>query len=87
MLTADLIRPRLQLSGKDIRTRPVGLDDPDVLQTAADLIGLFERHLNQPRWRLSAALEDYEGDRLDYPILRGLAKVLSDVATFASEPP
>jgi hypothetical protein len=87
MLTADLIRPRLQLSGRDIRTRPVALDEPSLLRTAADLIGLFQAHRGQPRWKLDEALEDYEGDRLDYPIIRGLAKVLSDAANFASEPP
>jgi predicted nuclease of restriction endonuclease-like RecB superfamily len=42
--------------------------------------------LNHPRRELEAALEEYEGDRLDYPVLRGLAKVLSDAATFANEP-
>src|SRR5262249_25079637 len=47
----------------------------------------FQAHLNHPRRELDSALEEYEGDRLDYPVLRGLAKVLSDAATFANEPP
>jgi predicted nuclease of restriction endonuclease-like RecB superfamily len=87
MLTADLIRPRLRVNGQEIFTRPVPLDDSTILQTAADLIQLFEAHIGQPRWCLSAALQEYEGDRLDYTLIRGLAKVLSDAATFASEPP
>ena len=87
MLTADLVRPRIHVAGKDISTRPVSLDDPAIAQIAADVIRLFQAHLGQPRWKLHEALEDYEGDRLDYPLIRGLAKVLSDAATFASEPP
>ena len=86
MLTADLIRPRLHVSGKDVSTRPVSLADPTALQTAADVIRLLETHIGQPRWKLQEALEDYEGDRLDYPLIRGLAKVLGDAATFAAEP-
>lgn len=87
MLTADLIRPRLRADRKEIFTRPVALEDEAGLQTAADLIQLYTAHQGRPRRELEAALEDYEGDRLDYPIIRGLAKVLSDTAVFASEPP
>jgi predicted nuclease of restriction endonuclease-like RecB superfamily len=87
VLTADLVRPRVHANGPAIRTRPVSLHDAASLQTAAELIALFQAHQGRPRWELWAALEDYEGDRLDYTFIRGLAKVLSDAATFASEPP
>jgi uncharacterized protein len=87
MLTADLIRPRIRIQGSEITTQPLSPQDPLGLRTAAELIQLFQAHVNQPRRELEAALEDYEGDRLDYPILRGMAKVLSDAATFANEPP
>jgi len=87
MLTADLIRPRVRVWGNEIMTQPLSQKDPSGLRTAAELIQLFQTHLNHPRRELEAALEDYEGDRLDYPILRGFAKVLSDAATFANEPP
>lgn len=87
MLTADLIRPRVRIQGNEIKTQPLSQTDPVGLRTAAELIQLFRAHLNHPRRELEEALEEYEGDRLDYPILRGLAKVLSDAATFANEPP
>jgi uncharacterized protein len=87
MLTADLIRPRVRIQGNQISTQPLSHKDPIGLRTAAELIGLFQAHLNHPRRELDEALEEYEGDRLDYPVLRGFAKVLSDAATFANEPP
>ena len=87
MLTADLIRPRVRIQGNQITTQSLSHKDPTGLRTAAELIRLFQAHLNHPRRELDEALEEYEGDRLDYPVLRGLAKVLSNAATFANEPP
>src|SRR5512133_630575 len=87
MLTADLIRPRVRIRGNEIMSEPLSPTGQSGLRTAAELIDLFQAHLNHPRWELDAALEEYEGDRLDYPILRGLAKVLIDAATFANQPP
>jgi len=87
MLTADLIRPRIRIQGNQITTQPLSPLDLSGLRTATELIQLFQAHLNHPRRELDAALEEYEGDRLDYPILRGLAKVLGDAATFTNEPP
>jgi uncharacterized protein len=86
MLTADLIRPRIRIRGNEVTTQPLSQTDPRGLRTSDELIQLFHAYLNQPRRELEAALEEYEGDRLDYPVLRGLAKVLSDSATFANEP-
>lgn len=86
MLTADLIRPRIRIQGNEITTQSLTQTDLIGQRTAGELIDLFRAHLHQPRRELEAALEEYEGDRLDYPILRGLAKVLSDDATFANEP-
>jgi uncharacterized protein len=86
MLTADLIRPRIRIQRNEITTQPLSRTDPIGRRTAAELIQLFHAHLNHPRRELEVALEEYEGDRLDYPVLRGLAKVLSDAATFANEP-
>jgi uncharacterized protein len=87
MLTSDLIRPRVRIWGNEIMSEPLSPTDLRGLRTAAELIELFQAHRNHPRWELDAALEEYEGDRLDYPILRGMVKVLSDAATFANEPP
>src|SRR5262245_37498305 len=86
MLTSDLIRPRVRIQGNAINTEPLSQTDPVGLRTAAELIQLFQAHLNHPRRELEEALEAYEGDRLDYPVLRGLAKVLSDAATYTNEP-
>ncbi len=87
MLTADLIRPRIRIRGNEIMSQPLSPADRNGLRTAAELVELFQAHRNHPRWELNAVLEEYEGDRLDYPVLRGMAKVLSDAATFANEPP
>ena len=86
MLTADLIRPRVHIQGNEITTQPLSQADPARLRTADELIQLFQAHLNRPRRELDEALEDYEGDRLDYPVLRGFAKILSGAATFVNEP-
>ena len=86
MLTADLIRPRVRVRNGEITTQSLSLDSRTARQTAADLIQIFQEHVDRPRWELDEALEEYEGVRLDYPIIRGLAKVLRDGATFASSP-
>src|SRR5258708_6133424 len=51
-------------------------------QTAQDLLDLFQQHRGQSRARWEEALEIYEGTRVDYLRIRGLAKVLTDAATF-----
>lgn len=87
MLTADLIRPRVRRRGNEIYTQALSVDSRTAQQTAADLIEIFRAHVHRPRWELDEALADYEGVRLDYPVIRGLAKVLRDAATFATNPP
>lgn len=82
MLTADLIRPRLQARGERLSVRQVRADDADWQKSAAELIALFAAHRGQRRAVWDAALETYEGERTDYSVLRGLAKVLEDAATF-----
>ncbi|MBZ0280509.1 MAG: DUF790 family protein [Anaerolineae bacterium] len=82
MLTADLVRPRLRLKGVSLSVEHLEPTPPH-LKTAADLIALFAGHLGQPQGKWDAALEAYEGHRTDYILIRGLAKVLEDSATFA----
>jgi predicted nuclease of restriction endonuclease-like RecB superfamily len=81
MLTGDLVRPRLRKRGDQLQIDwlPANLFWQ---QTAADLIALFHEQIGQPRHVWDTALEAYEGERTDYIVLRGLAKVLSDAATF-----
>ncbi len=86
MLRADLIRPRLEYQGQQVL--PVALpSDYHYLGMAADLIRLVQSYIGQRRGDLDEALKTYEGDSLDYPIIRGLASVLESRATFGNEPP
>jgi hypothetical protein len=82
MLTADLIRPRLQWEGKTLSVKMVDEQDTPALQTAQDLLTLLQSMVNQPLAAFQSRLEEYEGNRTDYLFIRGLAKVLLDAATF-----
>lgn len=82
MLTSELIRPRLRIHGSTLRVEMVNEHDPLLQQTAQDLICLFHRYLGQSHAAWEAAMRVYEGARLDYVFIRGLAKVLTDAATF-----
>lgn len=81
MLTGDLVRPRLRKRGSVLEVEML-VANKHWRRSAADLIALFRQHTNQPRYAWESALEAYEGERTDYIILRGLAKVLADEATF-----
>jgi uncharacterized protein len=81
MLTADLIRPRLRQRGMLLTVNMLPAKRTE-LKTAADLITLFQQQVGKPLQAWHDALEAYEGERTDYIIVRGLAKVLEDAATF-----
>jgi uncharacterized protein len=82
MLTSELVRPRLRFTGSTLSVEMVDEQDPYLLQTAQDLIALLQRHIGQTQEEWEETLATYEGARVDYIILRGLAKVLTDAATF-----
>lgn len=86
MLKAELIRPRLEICNGQVWTRPIPADY-HYLTIAAELIALFRQHIGHSRGALAEALRDYEGDSLDYPVIRGLAAVLEARCTFGSDPP
>lgn len=86
MLTADLIRPFLRTTGRILSVDQVEEHDPLWLQTAADLIALFRGHVGHARAEWDEARETYEGTRVDYLRIRGLAKVLEDASTFLPRP-
>jgi hypothetical protein len=86
MLKGDLIRPRIIVRGDQLATRQLNANY-HWLTVAGELIALFGRHEGQTRSRLDEALRDYEGDSVDYPIIRGLAAVLANRATFDTQPP
>src|SRR5579859_643409 len=84
MLTADLVRPRLRQHGSSIAVLFVEPTDSHCLATAADLIDLFRAHVGRTLSVWETALDEYEGERMDYVVIRGLAKVLTDAAAFAA---
>lgn len=86
MLKSELIRPRITVTGQTVTPKHLPADY-HWLGVATQLIALFQTHLGQTRGQLADALRAYEGDNLDYPIIRGLASVLENRATFEREPP
>ncbi|MBN1285756.1 MAG: DUF790 family protein [Anaerolineae bacterium] len=82
MLTGDLVKPRLRARAGKLQIKMLSERDAAAQQTAADLTKLFREHTGAPQGALDDALEVYEGDRLDYIVIRGLAKVLRDGAVF-----
>ena len=82
MLTADLVKPRLRLRGSELSIDMLDEHNPAWLQTARELIALLQEHVRQPLAAWDGTLESYVGERIDYVIVRGLAKVLTDAATF-----
>lgn len=82
MLTADLVKPRLRQRGTELYIDMLNINDSHWLQTATELIALFQKHVGQTQAVWDRALETYEGERIDYFTIRGLAKVLIDAATF-----
>ena len=86
MLTADLVRPRLHLRGSELSIDMLEERDPCWLQSAQDLISLLQEQVGQSQAAWDRALESYVGERVDYVVVRGLAKILTDAATFTPLP-
>lgn len=86
MLKSQLIRPRIEVRGNQVRPKILSADY-HWLTVAGNLIELFRENVGNSRGQLDEALRDYEGDNLDYPIIRGLADVLTKQADFGSSPP
>jgi uncharacterized protein len=83
MFTSDLIRPFLRTNGRTLTVDLLDETDSYWLQTALELIALFQRHLGMEQANWEQSLEAYEGTRIDYLRIRGLARVLTSAATFA----
>jgi predicted nuclease of restriction endonuclease-like RecB superfamily len=82
MLTSDLIKPRLRIQGTSLRVEMVNEQDPSARQIAQDLISLFQCHQGEPQEAWDEALRAYEATNVDYVLIRGIAKVLTDASTF-----
>ena len=82
MLTAELVKPRVRMLGSQLFIDLLNIHDACWLQTAADLIALLRSQQGQSLGTWEHAVEAYEGERVDYIVVRGMAKVLTDAATF-----
>lgn len=84
MLTSDLVTPRIRCSATTLTVAFLNEQDAHWQKTARELIALFAGQRGKTLTAWVQALETYIGDRLDYVVIRGLAKVLSDAATFSA---
>lgn len=82
MLTGDLARSRLYQRNNELQIEWLDSDNAHWQRTAADLIRLLQQQVGKPQEAWQQAQEIYEAGRIDYMTIRGLAKVLSDGATF-----
>jgi len=82
MLTAELVRSRIRQRGPELTIEMLDIHDAHWLETATELLALLQQHVGHSQATLDRALEAYEGERIDYFTVRGLAKVLTDAATF-----
>jgi predicted nuclease of restriction endonuclease-like RecB superfamily len=82
MLTGELVRPRLRKRGNELHLDLVKETDQRWQRTASDLIALLHQHVGQTHGAWAEAVEAYLGSSTDYMVVRGLAKVLGDAATF-----
>ena len=76
MLTSDLLLTRSR--GPYIEPRYVAVEDPALIDLAQALIDIHAEHQGKTRRELQRALDLLAGDRTDYRIQRGLAKLLGD---------
>jgi predicted nuclease of restriction endonuclease-like RecB superfamily len=77
MLTRDLLRARL----RNGQIRPQYVDGA-MGELATQLVELFTQHQGRPRAVLDAALAERIGERTDFLLYRGLAKLLFDRSVF-----
>ena len=76
MLTSDLLLTRSR--GPYIEPRYVDVEGPALIDLAQALIDIHAEHQGKTRRELQQALDLLAGDRTDYRIQRGLAKLLCD---------
>ncbi|MCG3209805.1 MAG: hypothetical protein FOGNACKC_03432 [Anaerolineae bacterium] len=86
MLKSELIRPRLKIENDQVSVRGIPANYQN-LALATGLIRLFGEQVGQSRAALAETLRTFEGDSLNYPVIRGLAAVLEQRAAFGNEPP
>ncbi|MEN8217133.1 MAG: DUF790 family protein [Pseudomonadota bacterium] len=86
MLKSELILPRLKKRGNSVM--PLALSkDYHYLKIANDLIQFVKAHVGRSRGELVDGFRAYEGDSLDYRIIRGMANILVSSCVFGHDPP
>jgi predicted nuclease of restriction endonuclease-like RecB superfamily len=81
MLTGDLIRYRIK--GEKVFPLYVTRKESSVyLDICGRLIRIFESHVGKTYGELSCILEEFEGERVDYKIIRGFEKFLEEKSEF-----
>jgi uncharacterized protein len=85
MLTADLVKPLLRQRGTELGVEMIAPHDTYWQQTASDLIALFRQRAGSTQHAWEETVNAYEGERIDYIVIRGLVKVLCDAATFVPQ--
>ena len=83
MLTGDLVRVRIQKK----ELLPSFLNPERHRETAEELLRIFEEGVGSTREELTSRVDELVGDRTDHKVTRGLAKLISDKADWASESP
>ncbi len=86
MLSSDLVRPRVKRRGGIVTVDMLDVSERHWLRTAQEMIRLFGAQIGKSYSDWQAALDQYEGERMDYIVVRGLAKVMEDAATFEPIP-
>ncbi|HSH04267.1 MAG TPA: DUF790 family protein, partial [Anaerolineae bacterium] len=85
MLKGELIRSRLDKRRGEVRARRLRADY-HWLEVAEGINRLLRTHVGRTRGEVDEALRAFEGDSLDYPIIRGLAAVALGGCDFGREP-
>jgi uncharacterized protein len=87
MLTGQLVRARVR--GSALEPSFVDVTNPRLLSLAQSLVASFQSGvaLGWTRGQLTEQIDELIGEELDHKVLRGLAKVVQDNATFEVQTP
>ena len=80
MLRSDLLR--YEIDSDEIYPSYINTERKNHQATASNLTDLYTAHVGKSKGELAEALADYEADGTDYHLIRGLAKLLEDLAEF-----
>ena len=81
MLTKDLLRFRIRQN--HVKPDFISVTDPQLLQLAGDLLGIYTQHLDKRRGDIEAAADCIISTHKDLKIAKGLHKLILDRCEFA----